>query len=217
METSHLMLITPTLLNGWRWYMNARASEYDPELPDGIPSAEDMLNRKEFLDLLRRVRVQKVSEPIELGKALETDVQEYAEMGGYKGAPYHIKRMGEMCRGGVWQEPISMVFEDRFLLYGRIDHMLGDCIDDIKFVMEAGNYDVGKFLKSSQHPIYLEITQLPRFRYLVSDGFDYWVEEYRRQPDNSETVRSFVHEFERYLTGDDEARDLFTKHWKARV
>lgn len=196
-----MMLITPSLLNGFQFY-----SHYF-----GVEEEDDTINREQFLRMLRRQPIENPSEAILRGRQLEADVQEYCESGGYDSAPKTIKEIGSHYMGGMWQVPLQRVMGE-YLLYGRADFMRMDTIRDIKFTR---TYEVGKFLKSAQHRIYLYATGLPRFIYDVTDGFSVWQEQYNHHDDLGSEINHMIRVFIGYLDIDAEAKELFYKHWQA--
>lgn len=88
----------------------------------------------------------------------------------------------QYVNGGLLQVPESKTVTIRgmeIFLYGRLDALKAGKIYDIKF---SGNYDRGKYIDSTQHPMYLELVpDAQAFCYVVSNGTDVWTEEYRRE------------------------------------
>lgn len=77
-------------------------------------------------------------------------------------------------------------------LYGRPDAIRAGTIYDIKF---SEGYDRGKYLDSTQHPMYLRLLpEADRFVYVVSNGTNVWTEEYWREDvgDIMDTVNEFA-------------------------
>lgn len=77
------------------------------------------------------------------------------------------------------------------LLYGRLDVLKAGVSYDIKF---SGSYEAGKYLDSTQHPMYLEIVpEATKFTYLVSNGSAVWPETYTREetPSIIPTISNF--------------------------
>lgn len=120
---------------------------------------------------------------------------------------------GKIVEDGLWQQSVKKeirVGNQEFLLYGRTDVIKRDTIYDIKF---TSNYELGKFLDSSQHLIYLYCSGLPNFSYLISDGKDWWREDYHNHAGVEDEIKSKVSEFLDYLEGDKEAKEMFLAKW----
>ena len=97
------------------------------------------------------------------------------------------------------------------LLYGRLDALRAGGIFDIKF---SKSYDRGKYIDSTQHPMYLEIVPSAlSFTYLVSDGTNVWTELYRR--DETPSIFPIIVDFLRWLreTG---LMGLYQEKWGAK-
>lgn len=105
------------------------------------------------------------------------------------------KKIADVVNGGIYQYAAKRTVRIDgidFLLYGRLDFLKGGIVYDVKF---SKSYDVGKFLDSTQHPMYLNIVPEAReFQYLVSDGKNVWTEPYTREetPDIIPTISHFI-------------------------
>ena len=98
-----------------------------------------------------------------------------------------------------------------FILYGRLDALLGGVIYDIKF---SGSYDVGKFIDSTQHPTYMEIVpEAIKFVYVVTNGTSVWTETYRR--DECRDIKDIIAQFMDWLTANG-LMYLYKQHWLAK-
>lgn len=129
---------------------------------------------------------------------------------------YVIKEIGEIVKGGLWQQSIKKeikVGNQEFLLYGRTDVIKRDTIYDIKF---TSNYELGKFSDSSQHLIYLYCSCLPKFSYLISDGKDWWREDYNNHERVEDELKSKITDFISYLDNDKEAKEMFLTKWESK-
>ena len=197
-------LITPSLLNSWQFYMNCR-EDYEEKA------------KESFLNSLNRVKTP-TNEAMQKGinfenhvkKSVEgekgfivTEKQEYADC---------VQEVANVVHGGQWQVKVykDMVIENiPFFLYGRIDVLKGIYAYDIKF---TSNYETGKFLKSYQHPFYLDCIDVPYFAYLISDGKNVWREDYKKSELNpiENTIRDFV----QWLP--EEWQDIYFDKWKSK-
>lgn len=127
-----------------------------------------------------------------------------------------IESIGEIVKGSIWQQSVKKdlkVGNQEFLLYGRTDVIKRDTVYDIKY---TGNYELGKFLGSSQHLIYLYCSGLPNFSYLISDGKDWWREDYCNHDGVEDDIKSKISEFMNYLESDKEAKEMFLTKWESK-
>ena len=123
---------------------------------------------------------------------------------------------GKIVKNGLWQQSVKKeikVGNQEFLLYGRTDVIKRDTIYDIKF---TSNYELGKFLDSIQHLIYLYCSDLPNFSYLISDGKDWWKEDYVNHEGVEGQIKSKISDFLNYLETDKEAKEMFFNKWGSK-
>jgi hypothetical protein len=81
------------------------------------------------------------------------------------------------------------------LLYGRLDALRMGTIYDIKF---SKRYERGRYIDSTQHPMYLElIPEARRFAYVVSNGWEVWQEVYER--DDTPSIIPIIEDFLAWL------------------
>jgi hypothetical protein len=199
-----MYLITPTLLNGWQYYL-----QYDGEDP--------AKNREEFLNLLAKKKFEK-TEAMQKGIEFETAIAAQGNGIDYEGDsfdPAVIKMLSSICgrEKGLWQIKLQKdLGED--LLYGVCDVIHQNTIYDIKYTQ---NYDTGKFYASMQHRIYLHCTGLPRFAYLVSNGKEFWEEDYFYNKKMEDEIRECIYNFKSYLKTDETAQQLFEQNWKKLI
>jgi hypothetical protein len=127
-----------------------------------------------------------------------------------------IESIGEIVKGSIWQQSVKKeitVGNQEFLLYGRTDVIKRDTVYDIKF---TSNYELGKFLDSSQHLIYLFCSDLPNFSYLISDGKEFWREDYHNHAGIENEIKSKISDFLGYLENDKEAKEIFLTKWESK-
>lgn len=192
-------LLTTSLLNSLSWYLKESFTKTEAE------------QRQEFLQTLRREKT-KPNEAMQKGITFENQIS-----GKVKGEPapvgHPIYEIGQIIKGGLWQQSVKKdlkIGNSEFLLYGRTDVIKRDTVFDIKF---TSNYEIGKFQDSSQHLIYLYCSELPKFSYLISDGKDWWREDYFNHAGVEDEIKSKVSEFLDYLEGDKEAKELYFNKW----
>ena len=202
--TKHL--ITSSLLNSYQYYIN-----------DEYKSPAD--SRADFLRTLSRERFEP-TEAMQKGIDFENNIRLYCETDTFNSSKIIkdniIIRIAEIVKGGLWQETCKKdltIGNQEFLLYGKCDVVKRDTIYDIKY---TGNYEVGKFLDSAQHLIYLYCLDLPKFQYLISDGKEYWIEDYHNCVGIEDEIKSKISDFMSYLENDQEAKEMFFTKWGSK-
>lgn len=202
------LLITPTLLNSFAFY--TQEIEYKSE--------EEQ--RQEFLQTLKRVKSEP-TEAMQRGIDFENDVFNICNDGFPsvdKGEEYYniVSKIAYLVKQGLWQQVVKKdiaVGNQEFLLYGKCDVIKADTIYDIKF---TSNYDIGKYLNSSQHLIYLYCSGLSKFQYLISDGKSYWIEDYYNDSNIENNIKSKINEFIGYLENDEQAKTIYFENWRSK-
>lgn len=200
------LLITPSLLNSWLYIWNCvdnvKETEKDTicledKKDDAIAKAKE-----DFIKTLKRIP----SEP-----------NQYMQMG--------IDFENECCEGR--QPEVSPIIENglfqvvgkknvevggvKLLMYGRLDVLKGGVIYDIKRVMK---YAPQKYIKSSQHPFYLELFERAyKFVYLVHDGGKLHIETYYR--DECESIYNIILDFIKWLKEND-LFETYKEYWKCK-
>jgi hypothetical protein len=183
--------MTQTLPGAWNYLFSCREGQEDS-------ASED------FLRVLRREK----GEPTEAmlkGRAFEDEV--YKEISGARRKPHPewedgIRAVATTIKGAQTQVTASREIEiagRKFLLYGILDALKAGVIYDVKFTVKSlasasSSYDVGKYLTSPQHPVYMALVpEAYEFRYIISDGTDAVVETYRRK--ETQPVEKIIAEF----------------------
>ena len=200
-------LITPSLINSYAYYIQ-----------DEWKSPAD--SRADFLRTLSREKFEP-NEAMAKGIDFEDKILRMATL-NLLPAEFDdeqdriVEEIAKIVKGGIWQESVKKelkIGNQEFLLYGRTDVIKRDTIYDIKF---TSNYEVGKFLDSAQHLIYLYCLDLPKFQYLVSDGEEYWVEDYYNHVGIEDEIKSKINDFLSYLENDKEAKEMFFTKWGSK-
>lgn len=218
-------LITTSLLGSFAWYLSDESDD----------------SRKKFLQTLGRVKTPTTSSQ-QKGIDFENDIEaacqnnfcpEYKILrmsGNYDGSDGHIEydndeydayskivlELTNIVKDGLWQQSVKKdlnIGDNQFILYGRADVIKADTIYDIKY---TSRYDVGKFQSSIQHLIYLYCTDLPNFSYLISNGRDWWREDYFNHSKVEGEIKSKITNFLDYLENDKEAEDIFFDKWQSK-
>ena len=199
-------LITHSLLSSWLYALKENPYE-------DATSERDPL--QEFLRVLRREPTE-TTEAMQNGIDFENLVDNVVYGSGdpenrwYKAA----EKVANRVRGGIPQVKISrqvQVSGYTLVLHGRLDWLKAGEIFDVKFTK---NYDPGKYISSTQHPMYFELVpEAQSFTYIVSNGSGVWPETYRR--DESTSILPIISDFLEWLTVTG-YMDLYQKHWVAK-
>ncbi len=199
-------MITHSLLSSWLYSMKENPYTDSTNEPDE-PMAE-------FLQVLRR-EPSPTTDAMQKGIDFENLVTDIV---CNRGDPSHkwfaaANKVARIVRGGVLQcrsKKIIQVDSMQVLLYGRLDCLKAGEIFDIKF---SSKYERGKYIDSTQHPVYLEIVpEAMQFTYLVSNGTDVWRETYRR--DETKDIRPIIGDFLSWLRAVD-LLGLYKEKWLA--
>lgn len=198
-------LITTTLINSYQYYIN-----------DDFKSPVD--SRADFLKTLSKEKFEP-TEAMQKGINFENDIKAKCDnilLDKKENIEYETicNDIATIVKDGLWQETCKKelkIGNQEFLLYGKIDVVKRDTIYDIKY---TSNYELGKFLNSAQHLIYLYCTGLPKFKYLISNGKDFWIEDYFNNVNIENEIKSKINDFLSYLENDSEAKNLFETKWQ---
>lgn len=205
-------LITPSLLNNFAYYLSFEGETTEDEGGIVITAEEkEAKQRAEFLTMLRREKTPN-TEDQQRGLDFEAQIQEHCE-----GAPDNdpvIQEIGAIVKGGMWQQSMKLEFGE-FLLYARADVIKRDTIYDIKRPRSGGNYEPGKYAQSAQHRIEFLCSGMPKFSYIISDGRNWWREDYFNHAGIEQEIRAMIREFTGYLENDPEAKALYYSNWQA--
>ena len=202
-------LMTHSLLSAWLYSMQ--------DNPFADATQEDT-SKEDFLRVLRREPTP-TTEAMQNGIDFEDLVTELVR--GEQPNPNKTawmepaQKVAGIIRGGQLQYVATrkvVVDRTEFLLYGRLDALKAGRIYDIKF---SKSYDRGKYIDSTQHPMYLELLpSAESFTYLVSNGTELWTEKYRR--DETRSIFPIIRDFVAYLDGTG-LMPIYREHWVART
>ena len=227
-------LVTTSLLNSWAYYIqdewkspaDSRADFLKTLSREKFKPNKAMQEGIDFEDAIKNYCVGKFKPSNKIiiyqygtcGSLAEDmdydeEIKELDEIDNYSQC---VIACGKIVKNGLWQESVKKeikVGNQEFLLYGRTDVIKRDTIYDIKF---TSNYELGKFLDSSQHLIYLYCSGLPNFSYLISDGKDWWREDYVNDGNVENSIKSMISDFMGYLENDKEAKEMFLTKWESK-
>jgi len=205
-------LITPTLINSFQYYIE-----------DEFKSPAD--SRADFLKTLSKEKFEP-TKAMQKGIKFEENVLRatnyecnyYIDVCNDEIVEYDVvvNILADIVRDGLWQQTCKkdlQIGNQEFLLYGKMDVIKRDTIYDIKY---TSNYELGKFLGSAQHLIYLYCTGLPKFKYLISNGKDFWIEDYFNNVNIENKIKNKINNFLSYLENDNEAKNLFETKWQTK-
>ncbi|MDU4960171.1 MAG: hypothetical protein E6X17_05870 [Sporomusaceae bacterium] len=195
-------LMTHSLLSSWLYQFDAYEDYAEKAKAD-------------FLAVLRR-EPREASEAMQRGNEFEQLVYDVCDCKAdsshqwYDAAAY----IADSVRGGqrqlVAMKTVTIDGMD-LLLYGRIDCLKAGTVYDIKY---TGSYAVGKYIASTQHPMYLElIPEASRFIYAVSNGRNAYLETYRR--DEVKPIQPLIQDFLTYLRGNG-LLEVYREMWRSR-
>lgn len=198
-------LITPSLLNSWSNIWNC--VDYVREAASDeicIEDKQSLAREKayaEFLDVLNRL-------PIEPNEYMLKGIQFEEEC--YKGNT----PVSPIIKDGAFQivgKKIIKIDDLNILLYGRLDVLKGGVIYDIKRTMR---YAPQKYIKSHQHPVYLELfPEAKKFVYLAfDDNSTLHTETYFR--DECEDVTGVIRDFLGWLESNN-LLEIYLEKWKS--
>ena len=185
-------LITPSLYTSWKYWMDS-----DDE---GMASILNTLNKAELVK----------TPAMQAGIDFEDNIRKVCE--GTPSEDFCVMEVAEIVCGGMWQQRISREL-DGDLVYGIADVIKRDTIFDIKRVNQ---YELGKYESSIQHLIYMYSTEIPNFRYLISDGKEVYEEAYHWDSQSLDLLKSRIADLKESLLADTALCMAFNKNWKYR-
>lgn len=197
-------LMTQSLLSSYLYQFNC-IDDYSEEA------------HQSFLDTLNRI-YNPPNEAMQRGIEFEKLVYKCTDMSNiddvYTDEVMSAIRIADYIDGGRFQYVASKTINISGLdlvLYGRLDALKAGVIYDIKY---TSKYNVGKFINSPQHPMYLElIPEAKEFIYLVSNGKSVWTEKYTR--DETPSIYPIIQSFLQYLENMD-LMQIYINKWKSR-
>lgn len=195
-------LLTPSLYSSWSYFYSSEKK-----------------TKQDFLNTLLKIK-EPPTENMLKGIKLEEDIRSVCE-----GRPWSsnededwgsvVLNIAEIVRGGLWQESVSKevnIFGMTFLLYGKADNVKRDWIYDIKF---TENYDIGKYLENIQHDLYMVCAEIPNFSYLITDGSNFWREDYHLESYTENHLKTWLAAMVENIFSDQDFKKAYLENWKA--
>ncbi len=131
----------------------------------------------------------------------------------------------DSTKNGCYQVKLSKNISTKtgtYVLYGRLDCLKAGTIYDYKY---KGSYDVGSFVDSYQHPIYLELCpEATEFVYLICNNYkkgkkleeiNVYRENYTRDSLKEIDISHEIDSFISWLKAN-ELYDLYCKNWESK-
>lgn len=209
-------LITQSLLSAWMYQYNCAEGQEESA-------------REDFLRTLQKEPCEQ-NEMMLCGISFEDAVYEMIrgdDQPAYEHCEHYAKRsndkefkcivdMAKIMQGGTYQVTAykdKTIMGIRFLLMAKCDWVKAGEILDCKRVKEYKN--VGEYLNSVQHPMYLEVIPTARvFKYEICDGEDIYEERYMRE-DIPQSIDSIIEEFVQALKLENLWK-TYTQLWKSK-
>ena len=209
-------LITQSLLSAW---------SYQYDCAEGYEESA----REDFLRALRREPSEQ-TETMLRGISFENAVYEMLrgdDQPAYEHCETYAKRnkerefkcivaMAKIMEGGAYQATVyknKVIAGVQFVLMAKCDWVKAGVILDCKRVENYAN--VGKYLNSAQHPMYLEVIPTAKeFRYEICDGDDIYEERYTRT-DIPQSIDSMIAQFVESLKTDG-LWETYTELWQSK-
>lgn len=179
-------------------------------------------SREEFLDFLSKKPTppnEAMTRGIEFENAVRMLTTKF--VGDQKPSDDPLEQMAFRLRGGQWQvkgsKPIDIPGYGDFLLYGIMDVVRADTIYDLKCMRK---YDFNHFVGQIQHQVYMYITGIKHFAYMVyvwpydmwTDAEDYYWSDAR----DGKRLREKIAEMLDDIYADAELKKAFLENWRAK-
>lgn len=205
-------LMTHSLLASWLYLMKDNAFEDATTVKEPFedflrtlrrepsqPTAA-MQNGIDFEDMVNAIVTSSPTKPLGYDAKWEEAAQQVARILDGAQLQYRAKKL-------------IRCHDMDFLLYGRLDALKAGVIYDIKF---SKAYDKGKFLNSTQHPVYFElIPEAEEFTYLISNGQYVWTETYHREETRERfPINACISDFIDWLKAVD-MLEIYKEYWKS--
>lgn len=210
-------LITQSLLGAWQYMFDC----YEDNSEEARESFLAYLRREpceQTEAMLRGISFEDAVNGLLRGytNPLEQHIKKYAKRGCMEREAACVRQVAEIVADGAYQvtayRDVTIADED-FKLMAKCDWVKAGVIYDCKRVT---NYEVGKYLDSPQHPMYMAVIPTAReFKYVVADGEDVHIETYRRE-DVVQPIENTVAQFVKYLKSEPGLWRIYADKWAAK-
>lgn len=212
------LLITPSLLDSWDWYMQNDSDTARDEFigvmkRERSPDNDAMMHGRAF-----ETRVRMACDINNLSWMTETDKDDLARTSFKNDDDEYIACVNELAnrlRNGVWQIALSKtenIGGVDFVKYGRVD-VIDYGIIDVKY---SQTFESGKYLGKAQTKMYLDLApQAPWMQYTVCDGkVIYYGDKFLRE--DVAPINYDILNFWDWLQRDNELFALYMNNWQSK-
>lgn len=183
------LLITQSLVSAWAYMFDCHEGQEDAA-------------KEDFERVLRREKGEPTEAMLD-GIAFENAVYDRANGLHHPPTPWEsgVQAVADIIRGAQFQVRLSRpitVDGEEYIVHGVLDALRAGTIFDVKKTSAKGGLGgrdfYGKYLNSPQHPFYFYLSPESReFKYLLSDGEEVYIEEYR--PAECRSAEDVIREF----------------------
>lgn len=191
-------LITKSIVESYEYFISS----------DKDTAQEDWLNvlNKKFV----------TNKYIEAGNQLEKDIMSCIakEEDYYSPA---VLEISHMLKKGNWQVPLKKnadVFGYPVLLYGRADCILENCIYDVKY--KASMYELPSYNTKLQHLMYMYLSGIHTFKYLIVHQDNLCIEEYNFTSNSESILFGRIKQMLDVIMDNKEYKEIFLSKWIAK-
>lgn len=178
--------LTKTLLDSWQYFINSSDSNEEQA-------------KESFFNCLNKIKTEPNPDMLR-GLEFEKEIYDYLEgKEPLENTPDRVE-IAEILKDALIQEPVMYKYgvydKMEVYLYGNTDAIKFNTIYDIKRVR---SYNPPKYLKSTQHLLYLCASDCEQFTYLISDGEDCYKETYCKSNRTSWELSNIILDFFNWL------------------
>lgn len=212
------LLITPSLLDSWDWYMQNDSDTARDEFigvmkRERSPDNDAMMHGRAF-----ETRVRMACDTSHVDWMTDSDKRDLELTGNKCNDDEYLSCIFELAnhiRNGVWQVALSKVENIdgvNFVKYGRVD-VINYGIIDIKY---SQTFESGKYLGKAQTKMYLDLApQAPWMQYTVCDGkVIYYGDKFLRE--DVAPINEDIRNFWSWLQCDNELYTLYLNNWQSK-
>ena len=212
------LLVTPSLLDSWDWYMQNEADNARDEFVGVMnrtrsPDNDAMMHGRAF-----ETRVRMACDPFNTDWITENDKADIFNTKHKCDDEEYMACVSELAnflRDGVWQIALSKtetIGGIEFVKYGRVD-VIKYGIIDVKY---SQTFESGKYLGKAQTKMYLDLApQAPWMQYTVCDGkVIYYGDKFLRE--DVAPINQDIGNFWNWLQNDKELLFLYLNNWQSK-